>query len=108
MDFVNVYGATETGFPICAANCNSKYPSKGVGSVNQFADISIKIVNQDEKGIGEIRVKTPLIMLGYYKDTQLTETAFDENGYFRTGDCGWIDLNGNLHITGRIKENILL
>lgn len=108
LDFVNVYGATETGFPICAANYTSKYPNKGVGNAEQFQDISIKIVNPDEKGVGEVRVKTPLIMLGYYKDAQLTQTAFDENEYFRTGDCGYIDSGGNLHITGRIKENIML
>lgn len=108
IDFVNVYGATETGFPICAANCNTKYPVCGVGSIRQFPDIDIVIANPDEDGIGEVRVKTPLIMLGYYQDLQLTEAAFDSNGYFKTGDYGYIDKSNNLYITGRMKENIML
>ena len=108
IDFVNVYGATETGFPICAANCNTKYPVCGVGSIRQFPDIDIVIANPDEDGIGEVRVKTPLIMLGYYQDLQLTEAAFDSDGYFKTGDYGYLDQNENLYITGRMKENIML
>ncbi len=108
IDFVNVYGATETGFPICAANCNTKYPVCGVGNIRQFPDIDIVVANPDEDGIGEVRVKTPLIMLGYYQDLQLTEAAFDSNGYFKTGDYGYLDQNENLYITGRMKENIML
>lgn len=108
IDFVNVYGATETGFPITAANCNDKYPTEGAGNVNQFPEISVIIDNPDNNGIGEIRVKTPLIMGGYYKDNELTATAFDDNGYFKTGDCGYIDKKGNLFVTGRLKESIVL
>lgn len=108
IDFINVYGATETGFPICAENCNAKYPIHGVGSIKQFPEIDILVVNPDENGVGEVRVKTPLIMLGYYNDSELSAAAFDENGYFKTGDCGYIDKANNLYITGRIKENIML
>lgn len=107
IDFVNVYGATETGFPITATNCNDKYPTEGAGRINQFSNISIIIANPDSSGTGEIRVKTPLIMDGYYRDVDLTSTAF-ENQYFKTGDYGFIDKNGFLHVTGRIKEAIIL
>ena len=107
IDFVNVYGSTETGFPITAANCNEKYPDCGAGHVNQFPEIKIMIANPDEKGIGEIRVKTPLIMKGYFKEPELTKAAFVD-GYFRTGDYGYIDKKGYLHLTGRIKESIVL
>ncbi len=108
IDFVNVYGATETGFPITAANCNDKYPTEGAGNVNQFPEISVIIDNPDNNGIGEIRVKTPLIMGGYYKDNEeLTATAFDDNGYFKTGDCGYIDKKGNLFCDRQIKKKAL-
>ncbi len=108
LDFLNVYGATETGFPIGATNCNEKYPIQGVGSIKQFPEIDIMIANPDEDGIGEVRVKTPLIMLGYYNEPELTADAFDENGYFKTGDYGYIDSANYLYITGRMKENIML
>lgn len=108
MDFLNVYGATETGFPICATNCNDKYPAEGAGNIHQFPEIDVVIDAPDKEGIGEIRVKTPLIMDGYYKDEELTRNAFDENGYFKTGDRGYVDKKGNLHIVGRIKESIVL
>lgn len=108
LDFLNVYGATETGFPIGAANCNEKYPIQGVGSIKQFPEIDIVIANPDDNGIGEVRVKTPLIMLGYYNEPELTANAFDENGYFKTGDYGYIDSANYLYITGRMKENIML
>lgn len=108
IDFVNVYGSTETGFPITATNCNDKYANFGTGNVFQFSEIKIKIENPDKDGVGEIRVKSPLMMLGYFKDTEKTDAAFDENGFFKTGDCGYVDKKGNLFVTGRIKEAILL
>lgn len=108
IDFVNVYGATETGFPITAANCNDKYPIYGTGNVKQFDEVEIEIHEPDSEGIGEIWVKTPLIMKGYFKEPELTEQSFDEKGYFKTGDLGYVDATGNLYVTGRIKESILL
>ena len=47
-------------------------------------------------------------MKGYFRDEELTKSAFDENGYFKTGDLGYIDKKNNLHITGRLKEVIIL
>lgn len=108
IDFVNVYGSTETGFPITAANCNDKYPIYGTGHVKQFAEVDIEIHEPDTEGVGEIRVMTPLIMKGYFREPELTEQAFDEKGYFKTGDLGYVDAEGNLYVTGRIKESILL
>lgn len=108
IDFVNVYGATETGFPIVAANCNEKYPVKGAGNIKQFKEVQVIIAEPDGEGIGEIRVKTPLIMKGYFKEEMLSKQAFDEAGYFKTGDLGYIDEEGYLYITGRSKEAIVL
>lgn len=57
---------------------------------------------------GEVRMKGPNIMRGYFKRPQETAAAFDERGYFRTGDIGRFDLDGHLHITGRLKEMIIV
>jgi long-subunit acyl-CoA synthetase (AMP-forming) len=53
---------------------------------------------------GEILVKSPGCMVGYYKRPDLTAEAFTDDGYFRTGDCGHFESNGMLKLTGRIKE----
>jgi long-subunit acyl-CoA synthetase (AMP-forming) len=53
---------------------------------------------------GEILVKSPGCMVGYYKRPDLTAEAFTDDGYFRTGDCGHFEPNGMLKLTGRIKE----
>lgn len=57
---------------------------------------------------GEVRMKGPNIMRGYFKRPEETRAAFDERGYFRTGDIGRFDLDGHLHITGRLKEMIIV
>jgi len=57
---------------------------------------------------GEIRMKGPNIMKGYYKLPDLTAQVFDANGYFKTGDMGRFDDDGHLYITGRIKEMLII
>ena len=53
---------------------------------------------------GEIQMRSPALMLGYYKEPELTREAFTADGWLRTGDKGQIDAQGNLHITGRVKD----
>ena len=53
---------------------------------------------------GEIQVKSPGLMLGYYKEPALTRDAFTEDGWLHTGDKGQLDAEGNLRITGRVKD----
>lgn len=109
IDFVNVYGSTETGFPITATNCKTdRYDIDSAGDIRQFPDIQIRIADPDQNGRGEIRLKSPLLMRGYFREPQLTAESFDEQGYFRTGDLGRIDARHHLHVEGRIKEVILL
>ena len=102
---LNGYGITECA-PIIAVN-----RSKNVvpGSVGNVLDIdTVKINEPNEDGEGEILVTGPNVMLGYYKDEAATADAFDESGYFKTGDYGKLTKDGILYITGRKKNLIIL
>lgn len=98
------YGLTETSPVICAENPKNIRP----GSVGKpMASDDIKIVNKDKDGIGDIIVKGPNIMLGYYEMEEETKKVM-QDGYFKTGDLGYIDKDGYLFITGRSKNMIVL
>ncbi|NLC84866.1 MAG: AMP-binding protein [Ruminococcaceae bacterium] len=101
---LNGYGITECS-PLVSCNRN-EYQKKG--SVGMpILEEKIKIDSPNEKGEGEICVKGPNVMLGYYKDPEATAAAFDADGYFRTGDFGQLDEDGWLYITGRLKNLIV-
>lgn len=102
---LNGYGITECA-PIIAVN-HSKFVTPG--SVGPVIDIdTVKIDEPNEDGEGEICVKGPNVMLGYYEDEEATAEAFDDEGYFRTGDYGKLDKNNVVFITGRKKNLIIL
>lgn len=92
------YGLTETS-PVIASN------SLTLGKL-KAGTVGVVMGNQDVRIAenGEILVKGPNVMLGYYKDDEKTKEAIDEDGYFHTGDKGCFDEDGLLKITGRIKE----
>lgn len=98
------YGLTETS-PVIACE-SDKYQRPGSAGKPLFCE-DVKIINKDEKGIGEIIVKGPNIMLGYYEDKENTDDVLIDN-YFHTGDLGYIDKDGYLFVTGRIKDMIVL
>lgn len=98
------YGLSETS-PVIAAE-NSKAIKNGTVGIPMVNDI-IEIVNKDQNGIGEIRVKGPNVMLGYYEMPELTSEVL-KDGWFYTGDLGYFDKQGYLYITGRNKNMIVL
>lgn len=98
------YGLTETS-PVLTSNPLKK---PKIGSVGlPIPDVEIKLINKDEKGIGEVIAKGPNIMEGYYKREDLTAGAI-KDGWFHTGDLGYIDGDGYLFLTGRSKDVIVL
>lgn len=101
---VQGYGLSETS-PVIAAE-NDKVMKNGSVGVPMINDI-VEIVNKDENGIGEIRVKGPNVMLGYYEMSEITNEVL-KDGWFYTGDLGYIDKDGFLFITGRNKNMIVL
>ncbi|MFP4115497.1 MAG: AMP-dependent synthetase/ligase [Spirochaetales bacterium] len=104
LDFVQGYGLTETS-PILTLNPVEHYKEDSVGRVIPGAEM--KIADPDERGAGEIIVKGPMVMQGYYEMPEETAEAFTEDGYFRTGDVGYLDRENYLYITGRAKNLIV-
>ncbi|MCH5199065.1 MAG: iron-containing alcohol dehydrogenase, partial [Oscillospiraceae bacterium] len=95
----NGYGMTECA-PIVANNVGGFYKSGSVGRL--IPCMKAKIEN------GEILLKGPNVMKGYYKNPQATKEAFTDDGWLKTGDLGFVDNDGYLFITGRCKNLILL
>jgi len=96
------YGLSETA-PVVAGT-----PEKNrvAGTVGVASNCEIKLDNVDENGVGEILVKGDNVMLGYFEDEKATKEAIVD-GWFKTGDLGKYDNEGNLIITGRCKSVIV-
>ena len=104
ISLVQGYGLTETSPVISAETDKEKRP----GSVGlALPSLEVKIDNPDKEGIGEITVKGPSVMLGYYNNEEETKKSL-KNGWFSTGDYGYIDEDGFIYITGRKKDIIVL
>lgn len=105
LNVIQGYGLTETS-PVVAAN-NDFYNK--AGTIGQpLKGIEVAIDNADENGMGEIITKGPNVMMGYYEDENATREAIDSDGWFHTGDLGYIDEGGFITITGREKSMIVL
>ena len=102
---LNGYGITECA-PLISANRNKYQKPGSVGT--PILACRVKIDNPDENGEGEICVKGPNVMLGYYRNPEATAEVFDKDGFFHTGDYGKLDDEGWIYITGRKKNLIIL
>lgn len=101
---VQGYGLTETS-PVLAAE-NVKYYKTGSTGL-PMPGVELQIDNPNEQGIGEIKAKGPNVMLGYYENEEETNKVL-KDGWFYTGDLGYMDKDGFLYITGRKKNVIVL
>ena len=102
--FLEGYGLTETA-PVVTFNPFDKPKIGSVGTV--IPDVKVKIDKPDEHGIGEIIISGQNVMQGYYKRPEETVECL-KNGWFYTGDLGYLDKDNYLHIVGRKKELIVL
>lgn len=102
------YGMTESAPLIAGGPAADRTIS--IGSTGKpIPGVQVKIANPDpETGIGEITVRGPNVMKGYYQDTEATEAVLTADGWLSTGDLGVFDKAGNLHVRGRSKNVIVL
>jgi long-chain acyl-CoA synthetase len=101
--FVQGYGLTETS-PILALNQLDNFKDEAAGL--PLPGVELRIDSNTEDGIGEVLAKGANVMIGFYKNERATKEAF-EDGWFKTGDLGFIDSDGFLHICGR-KKNVII
>jgi len=97
------YGLTECS-PVLTVNPPAKNKLGSVGQVLQ--GVSLRIDNPNEAGVGEVTANGPNIMQGYYKNNEATQLVL-KDGWLRTGDAGFLDREGYLYLTGRIKNVIV-
>ena len=102
LNMMQAYALSETASSLAIA-----YPYKDdlESSGTIFEDMDVRISNPDNDGIGEIIVKGDAVFIGY-TDKDLTKNVFDEDGYFHTGDLGYIK-NNNIYLKGRKKKMLL-
>jgi len=104
VEVVQGYGMTESAPVIAGENLFNRAPgSIGLG----FPGMDVEIENPDDEGIGEIIVKSPSVMMGYYQDREETAKVI-KDGWLHTGDLAYLDQHGYIHITGRSKNVIVL
>ena len=97
LPIIEVYGMTE--------NCGVSHATlPGVQRPGTVGQPYAGVLSRIAPASGEIQMKSPGVMLGYYKEAELTRDAMTEDGWLRTGDKGQLDAEGNLRITGRVKD----
>ena len=101
---VQGYGLTECS-PILALNRDVYFKNTAAGI--PAIGVDVKILDPDEDGIGEFIAKGPNVFMGYYNDPENTAASLDSDGYYHTGDLGYIDKDHFCIITGR-KKNVII
>jgi long-chain acyl-CoA synthetase len=103
-NIVHGYGMSENS-PLISVSTPWHKNNVSVGLPVKYTDV--KIIDKNEDGIGEIIVKSPSLMLGYYENPEATREVFTDDGYLKTGDLGYIDDRGFVYINGRQKNLIV-
>jgi long-chain acyl-CoA synthetase len=99
------YGLTETS----GAATVTRFEDNKVGSVGTpLHGVEVRIDEPNGEGIGEVLIRGPIVMSGYYRNPEANRAAFTGDGWFRTGDLGRFDKQGHLYIVGRKKDIIKL
>ena len=98
------YGLTETS-PVLAAENKGHIRAGSIG--RPLPAVQVEFRDKDEDGMGELCAKAPNVMLGYYNNEELTNEVI-EDGWFHTGDLGYMDKDGYIFLTGRKKDMIVL
>ena len=101
----NGYGLTETTAGVTVTTCPKGIPDVSVG--RPLPGVEVRLRDAGTDGVGEILVRGPNVMPGYFRNSEATAAAFDAGGFFCTGDLGRFDADGNLHIAGRARELII-
>lgn len=101
----NGYGLTETSPTVAVTRGTGPRDDVSVG--HPVGDIEIRLRDPGADGIGELEIRGPNVMQGYYRDPERTADVLDAEGWFRSGDLARIDETGALHIVGRLKELII-
>jgi fatty-acyl-CoA synthase len=110
-NFSTIYGLTESYGNCTVADANAPFDLKCATVGKPLPGVDLRIIDletgkeQPRGTVGEIRLKG-YVTIGYYKDEDKNREAFDANGYFRTGDLGFLDDDDNLYFRGRLKEMI--
>ena len=99
------YGLAETA-SLFTGNLPQHYQLGSAG--RPLADGEIRIAHPDDQGVGEIELRGAAITSGYRANPEANRTTFTEDGWFRTGDLGFVDRDGFLFVTGRVKEVLVL
>jgi long-chain acyl-CoA synthetase len=103
-NIVHGYGMSENG-PLISVNTPRHKRNVSVGLPVSYTEV--KIIDPSPEGIGEIAVKSPSLMLGYFENEEATREVFDQDGWLLTGDLGYRDEDGFIYIKGR-KKNLIV
>lgn len=99
------YGLTETSGAVTV----TRFEDNKIGSVGTPLDgVDVKINDPNKQGVGEVFIRGPIVMSGYYRNPEANRKAFTSDGWFRSGDLGRFDSAGHLYIVGRKKDVVSL
>ncbi|SEW17177.1 long-chain acyl-CoA synthetase [Ruminococcaceae bacterium KH2T8] len=107
IDFFMGYGLTETS-PVISVTSTDCNVHGSVGRPLPAIEAAIDTEDTSKNAVGEIITRSDCVMLGYYKNEEATKEVLTPDGWFHTGDMGYIDKTGSIHITGRVKSMIVL